>query len=156
MGCQPGVWVCMGWKNTLQLWGVITDGWIGDFYALLWGDIFENQWINLCWCCLMTHGLSKDIWCHVWPYFSKLKPSGSILLLVLMHFLCHNSVLRDNRHNTDHMNVLLHQKHFACFCLKEFLSCLSIAYKFWGNKLFFMPLPQSSTKKDKVLHSKTT
>ena len=23
-------------------------------------------------CCLMTPGLSKDIWCHVWPDFSKL------------------------------------------------------------------------------------
>ena len=24
---------------------------------------------ELCLCCLMTPGLRKDIWCHVWPYY---------------------------------------------------------------------------------------
>ena len=26
-------------------------------------------WFGLVWCCLMTSGLSRDIQCHVWPYF---------------------------------------------------------------------------------------
>ena len=31
------------------------------------------KWFGLC--CLMTPGLSKDIRCHVWPYFFKLENS---------------------------------------------------------------------------------
>ena len=30
----------------------------------------KTEWFGLC--CLMTPGLNKDIWCHLWPYFSKL------------------------------------------------------------------------------------
>ena len=29
-----------------------------------------NWLVNLC--CLVTSGLRKDVWCRVWPYFSKL------------------------------------------------------------------------------------
>ena len=32
--------------------------------------VCTNVWFDLC--CVMTPGLSKDIRCHVWPYFSKL------------------------------------------------------------------------------------
>ena len=31
--------------------------------------LVQGGWVGLGLCCLMTPGLSKDIQCHVWPYF---------------------------------------------------------------------------------------
>ena len=48
------------------------------YSMMLWwfGWVRGNKWFHKrldCWlvglCCLMTSGLSKDIRCHVWPYF---------------------------------------------------------------------------------------
>ena len=60
------------------------------------GDLVPDWYITgmeglgLGWGCLMTSGLSKDFWCHVWPYFSDIRPHitwAVSLLIAYGHFI---------------------------------------------------------------------
>ena len=40
-----------------------------DMDTFQFNENVSRLWFGLVLCCLMTPGLSKDIRCHVWPYF---------------------------------------------------------------------------------------